>query len=418
MKTLLLAASLALLPALTLANGYSVPNVNPRDMGAADALVSAQNDAAAVYANPAALSRLCGLSLSLAGSMLQVDGTWTTTTGLAPSPVSTQFDPAFPPAVFLSYSGRIGDRGWGVGVGFNVPFGGNLQWPPGPGEWPGRYQAIEVNRRVYGFYLTAGFEVVKQLRIGGGLVYERTTEKVSQAVSPLFPDTVANVGTAGGGFGFDVSGEIQPVVEWPLVFGVDYKHQVVQNLTGDLGFVAVPPALAATLQPQSVTHAFTTPNVLNAGVTWRFKKPDVLVAFGYTFERYVVYEADVFVGGKGLTITVPRNYGNGNVFRLGGEWTATKNLQVRLGGFYDMSGLKLNTYSPTLLDSDAWVVTGGLSWLFSKVVGVHAAALYTFRKSLTSDPSQGAFPGTYTGNPWIVSAGVTLNFGSDCCAEK
>ena len=68
MRKLLLA--LLLVPAVASAGGYSVPNVVSRDLAMSDSLVADQTGAGAVYRNPAALSRLSGLDLTLNVSML------------------------------------------------------------------------------------------------------------------------------------------------------------------------------------------------------------------------------------------------------------------------------------------------------------------------------------------------------------
>ncbi len=61
-----LLAAVLLVPALALANGYDVPNVNPRDLALVSSGLAAQVDAGAAYANPAAMARLGpGLNLSL-----------------------------------------------------------------------------------------------------------------------------------------------------------------------------------------------------------------------------------------------------------------------------------------------------------------------------------------------------------------
>jgi long-chain fatty acid transport protein len=393
------------LPAAALANGDSVPNVNPRDLGMAESLIAAQGDAEAAYWNPAALSRFEGLQLSLAGSMLSNKTTWHTTDGRSPSPVSTDFHPAPPPSLFASWGGKLGERGWGVGFGMNIVAGGNVFFPD---SWPGRYHIIEVDRKVYGFYLGAGFEIIPQIRIGGGPVYYYTTEKLTQAATPLYPDIVADVGTAGGGFSYDVSLEIQPVLSVPFTIGIDYKHKAHQNLTGDVHFSNVPPPLATQvrLQDQGITHELVQPNRLNAGVAWRVV-PELLLTLAGTFDRYVVYADDTFVGSKGASLVVPRDYGNGGTIRLGGEWDATSRLQLRAGVLRDYSGLKLNTYSPSLPDGNVWAGTLGAGYSFTKDLAVNAALFYAWFDSLTSDPSQGAFPGSYDNSAFIATVGFT-----------
>ena len=116
-----------------------------------DSLVADQTTAGAVYRNPAALSRLSGLDLTLNLSILGNGSTWTNTTNLFPSPVSSDLKVATPAAFFVSWSGKISGHGYGVGVGVNIPGGGNVFWPS---DWAGRHTIISVDRKLYGMYLT------------------------------------------------------------------------------------------------------------------------------------------------------------------------------------------------------------------------------------------------------------------------
>src|SRR5512133_2308287 len=104
-----LIALMLLAPAVALANGYSLPNVNPRDLALADSAVAAQGDAAATFKNPSALSRVEGLQLSLAGSVLFLGQEWTATTPelKSQSPESLLFKPAPPVAIFAAYGREL-----------------------------------------------------------------------------------------------------------------------------------------------------------------------------------------------------------------------------------------------------------------------------------------------------------------------
>ncbi len=388
------------LPAAALAAGGLIPNSNPRDLAMAASLVAAQDGASAAYQNPAALSRVQGLSLSLYGSLLGVDDTWNTTTGLTPSQSSTS-TVSPPPGLFLSYGGKMGDRGWGVGLGMNVPAGGSVSWPS---DWPGRYADIDVDRKVFGVYLTAGFELIPQIRIGGGAVYYYTTEKLSQALTPVYPDVTAQVADSGGGWSYDLSAEFQPVLSVPLVFGVDYKHQSYMNLTGDAHFNDVPPPLAPQLQDQSVTHQFIQPNSFNLGVAYR-ASPQVLLTFQWTLDRLITYDNDTFVGSKGVTVSVDHNYGNGWTLRGGVEWMAMKELAVRAGFQYDNAVFPTNTVTPAQPDGNSYSPSIGAGWYFGESFGAHAAFMYSWFAQVTSTPT--AFPGTYDANAWIASLGIS-----------
>jgi long-chain fatty acid transport protein len=402
--------TVALLPATALASADSVPNVNPRNLGMAGSIVAAEEGAPAVFGNPAALSRVRGLDVSLAGSLIDNSTTWTTTTpAYAPSPVSTNFKPAYPPSIQVAYGGTMGERGWGVGLGMGIPEGGNVDWPA---AWPGRFEVITVDRKVFGFYLTGGFEIIPQIRVGAGAVYYRTTEYLTQAVDFVGTEGMAYVSTAGGSWSYDVSAEVKPFLDVPLTFGVDFKGASSQSLTGDARFTGVPPALRSSLPDQGVTHDFTVPYSLNVGAAYR-PIPKLLLAFTWTQDGFSSYKEDKFVGdftlpdGSHFSVTVPRNYGNGNVFRLGGEYTLSPEWQVRAGVLNDQTGMQVQYFSPSLPDGDVWAGALGGSWFFAKGWGVHGAVFYAHYADVDTTGQPPAFPGTWQSQAWIYSLGFT-----------
>jgi long-chain fatty acid transport protein len=413
----LIACCLALsLPLAARANGYDVPNVSPRDLGMASAAVAAQVDAGAAYVLPAALARLDGLSLSIGGSLLDLRTTWNATTpelqGRSPADLKTHLAPPF--SAFASYSGRFADRGFGVGVGANIPAGGNVFWPD---DWAGRSRIITVDRKVYAFYGSFGVEVLKQLRLGGGLVYYRTTEFLTQGVEPTTGQ--AQLSTAGGKLSYDVSAEITPVEGLPLSFAIDYKHQAIQNLTGTAHF-DVPPTLQPLLQDQNVTHVLPYPSVLNVGVAYQ-AIPPLTLGFVYTFNHYSVYSEDAFIGDKPLPgpIVVPRDYGNGYTLRLGAEYLVTPRLAVRAGILRDISGMPKQdvngsltspTYSPTLPDSNSWAGSIGAGWSFAKNFTVSGTIFYAKMDEVSATPGTTAFQGRYDTDVFIYSLGLTYNW--------
>jgi long-chain fatty acid transport protein len=287
----------------------------------------------------------------------------------------------------------------------NVPGGGNVFWQD---DWQGRGRIITVDRKLYGFYLDGAYELLPRVRVAAGLNYVYTTEYLKLGLQPSTA-SYGEVGTKGGGLGFQLATEIAPLDGVPLTIGVDYKHKVRMDLRGDGNFV-VPDAF---LQPtgtapapvdQDVKHVLTYPNVLHAGVAYRVAAP-VLVTFDYTFNRYVVYQADLFEGSRGTSIDVPRRYGNGYTFRLGGEVDATKRLQLRAGVLRDISGFRRDTFSPTLPDSNAWAGSVGAGWRFSPDLQANVAFFYALLDKVTTTGAE-AMPGTFDTRVWIASVGL------------
>ena len=82
-----------LLPAVALANGYDIPNTSPRDLAMSASVTADQRDAAAAYGNPAALSKIEGLSVNASISYLDLRTKWEgagVVAGQSPAPSTTR----------------------------------------------------------------------------------------------------------------------------------------------------------------------------------------------------------------------------------------------------------------------------------------------------------------------------------------
>jgi long-chain fatty acid transport protein len=405
--TLLIArAALVLLPAAALAGGYEVPNVNPRDLSMAGSLVAAQDSAAASYVNPAALGRLPGLRVSAAISTIDFRANWTDPTGKQ-LPLTAESDSSlvFPPALFLSYGGRLEspDLGWGIGLGFTVPGGGNVFWPTG---WPGRFDILSVDRRIYGTYLTGGLEPLPWLRVGGGLIWYRGTEKLEQVQNFLTNEGTAQLGTSGSALSYDLSAEVQPIQ--PLKIGIDYKHQGAMNLTGHAHFENPPPQLAPNALDQGVSHPLTFPNELLVGASYQVL-PTLLVTAQFSWYRFIVYNEDAFQGTAGTNLVVTRNYHNGQTYRLGAELEAIPQLKVRAGILRDISPTPAEWVSATIPDSNVWGVSIGAGYTITRGLDANIAYFHAFFDSVNSTATgqNNVFPAIYEPRANIASIGLT-----------
>jgi long-chain fatty acid transport protein len=407
MRTTLLAL-LVLAPASALASGYEVINVSPRDLALSSSAVAAQEDAGATFVNPSALSRLDGLSLNLAGSVLSIATDWSAPSGSSLGPdASTNFEPTTPIALYAAWGTRVAGRGFGVGIGVGTPFGGNVFWDA---DWAGRGSIITVQRRFFGGYVTAGLEVIPEiLRLGGGLVSYYGFEYLRQGVPP-FAGAQARLDTDGGGGSYDVSAELTPLRGVPLSIGIDYKHKATVEMEGDADF-EVPAGVAVTNVDQGARHVLTLPNQLAVGAAYRVTPP-LLLTLQWSFSRWSVYDADVFEGDRGLTITVPRDYRNGYVIRGGGEYDVSDAFTVRAGLMFDNSGFRTERYSPTLPDADTWGFSAGIGWNARRDLALNVTGFYGVRDDVTTTNNatvanpEGTFPGRFETDVWIASVGV------------
>jgi long-chain fatty acid transport protein len=396
----------ALVPAAALGVGFSAPNVNPADLAMMESRVAAQDSAAAVFANPSALARLPGLNVSAAGSAIDFGSKWTDPTRTQ-STASTNSNFATPPALYASYGFALPNgMAAAVGAGLSIPFGGNLYWPE---NWPGRFDIVNVDRRMYGTYLTAALEPLPWFRIGGGLVWYHGTEHLSQALNFGSSEGTTQLSTVGDARSFDVSAEIQPFER--LRVGVDYKHQAPMTLDGHVHFANAPPQFG--LVDQSVQHQATMPNTLDVGLSYRVL-PALLVTGAFSWERYVVFARDTFVGSSGLSIVVPRNYHNGHTYRLGVEGGPVGRFKVRLGAGRGIAPTPADWLHASIPDANVWLASGGLAYAALPSLEVSAAYQRAFfDQTRTCQATGGAcapdnvFPGIQDAHANVFSLGVT-----------
>jgi long-chain fatty acid transport protein len=406
MRTLKIATLLALLvPALAQANGYDVPNVNPRDLALVSSGLAAQVDAGAAYANPAAMARLGpGLNLSLAGSVLILDTTWTDNTGtLFPSTASVKFKPVPPVSLFASYGFKLAGYDAALGAGMNIVAGGNVFWDD---NWAGRGRIITVDRKIYAGYASGALALSQYVRVGLQAVYYYGTEYLKLGVQPSTGD-YGELSTKGGALAPGFSLDITP--NDTVAFAADYKNKATMHLKGD-GHFNLQPVLGSGAQDQGVSHDLTYPSVLNVGVAIHATKQLLLTAT-YTYNWYEVYKEDAFVGDKGFLKVVPRDYGNGQTYRFGAEYDVNPKLQLRAGVERDLSGLNTDTYSPTLPDASSWCGAVGAGWNLSPTMQVSATVFHAWFDKVTATGTE-AFPGSYDTNVWIGSVGVTWKPGA------
>jgi long-chain fatty acid transport protein len=147
--------------------------------------------------------------------------------------------------------------------------------------------------------------------------------------------------------------------------------------------VALPAALQAVYAATNAKETLTIPNTLNVGAAYRVIKP-LLVTFTWTLDRWRVYDGDVFTASNGAVIPVPRDYRNGHTLRGGAEYDVVKAVTVRAGVQRDISGLRTETYSPTLPDGSSWAGSLGATYRFAHGVSIDAGVFYAKMDKVTA----------------------------------
>ena len=194
-------------------------------------------------------------------------------------------------------------------------------------------------------YLTAGIQLLPQLRVGGGLVYYRTTEHLVRGVNFLSQERHNRLRTAGDAFSYDLSRNPRPS-HVPLAFAVDYKHQGVMNLAGHAHATTYAGA-AAELLDQEVTHMLTYPNQVNSACRSSCRCPRRCSSRASPGSA-TTYTRRRFRGDRGVWVVVPRNY---RTATPSGRRRGDANMPgLRAGALRDISPSRTDTLEPRLPD--------------------------------------------------------------------
>lgn len=406
MRTLF--AALLLLPAVASAGGYAIPNENARSLALSQSDVADQTGPEATYQNSAALAGPQGLALSGSLEMLYNRTTWQSPNGGSATLVPKA---NFPPALAVSYGNKLPNgMPWGIGVGFLVPGGGSLYWP---NNWAGAQRIEGVTQKVFLLQAGVALQPMDLVKIGATILYYRAQEKLTQQINFIDHPGDATLGLSGGAVSFGLGGEFHaPKDTIPLTIGIDYRHKGDLTLKGDAHFDSVPPPFQTILQDQGVTEHVTVPNELFIGAAYE-AIPNLKIMASWNLERWVVYRDDTFVGDKGFTVTVPRNYKNAWVYRVGAEYASLPflpALTLRVGALRSISPQPTDTISPSLTDGNSTAVSVGVGLELVKGLRLDVAYQYATFDSVTATGTE-AFPGTYNTHANLISAGVTWRPG-------
>jgi long-chain fatty acid transport protein len=399
MRTLIIAVTI-LAPAAASAGGYVIPNSSPRAIGVSQSAVANESGADALFLNTAALAGQDGLDVGLGGEVLLNQTEWSDPNlGKAKlGGVST------PPAAAVAYGARL-DNGmaWGAGIGFGVPAGGSLKWPTG---WAGQESIQSVNQMVFAIGGGVAFQPLPFLKLGATYLRFQAVEELHLAINYLDHFGDAGISLSGGANSFGLAAEVQ-VPTLPLSFGVTYSHSADLSLSGNAHFDAVPASLQSQLEDQAITEQLKIPNVVFAGAAYEVI-PNLKAMAAVSYERWSLYKEDKFVGALGFMTTVPRNYKDAYVYRLGGEWVKTPflpALTLRAGLQRSMSDQPTDTVSPSLTDGNSTGFAVGAGYNFSDAIRVDLGAQFVVFDKVTATGTE-AFPGSYNTTVEFFSFGV------------
>ena len=415
--------ALALLPFLSFAGGFQIPQQGIKSTGIAGAYTAICMDASSAFFNPAGMNNLFGQNFTLGGLGLMPYVSVQT-----PSNYNTdQTSSVYTPFEFY-YVGQICKK-FRVGLSINNQFGSSASYPS---AWEGMYIVQSISLKTYMFQPTVSYEICKKLSVGAGFVYTLATFDDTKAI-PVASSSESNgevdINGTGSAFGYNL-GLFSKIFEhgsdtagWAesVNLGASYRSGLPISIPkGNATFSQIPMSLATQFPAsENFSTNVNLPAVLSLGVAFNFSKgPDwnFMVTYDFNYNFWSTYDSlhITFSNPNTPSAGYIYNYKNAMAHRMGAEITFKHRYTIRGGYYIDGSPVQDGFVSPEVVDKTNSGFSVGASFKVCKSFSVDVAYLRSdFAATNTSWTSQG-FSASYHRIVNIFGLGLNYNFNCSC----
>lgn len=416
------ALSLALVATTSAVHGAGFANyeTDARGFAMGNANVGRNDDASALYSNPAAITQLPGIQVKAGLSFIQpsIDvTTYESTNGSFSgqgTPTSMNSYTAVIPNIYGTY--RINDD-MAVGLGVFVPYGLKSDFPYHPDVWPGAFNNYFTEIKTYEIAPTFAYRLVhdqpwaKQISVAAGITFLRTDITLKRQYQ--VPTTVISAGYTpfildGSSWEYGYNLAIQYEVNDQLSFGIVYRS----------GFnVKVTDASAEIVGVRSGNNAWgkiNLPDSWSFGVNYSPVAP-LNIGFQALRTNWGSYDKLTIQAFPDSAITVSEKHWK-DVWRysLGGEYQVNNALALRAGVVIDKDPVNSKYADFMVPSNDRQLFSIGAGWTINQNVVLDFAYGYLKIKSskIAARPADGIMRDAFihTGHAHIFSVSANFRF--------
>ena len=358
---------LLLVPAISQA-GNPVEGSRAAAMGGA--FVAVADDPSAIAHNPAGLANLKGANLYGGVTVTKLNSKYQSPSGATEDTLNQVF---LPPHLYFTSDFNRQEMTFGVGI--YSPFGiGGRKWSE---QGLTKYAATESAIATLCVNPVLAFKATSYISIGFGIFYlgeKSVAEKMLNQTAIGAEDGKMSLKGQGGGWGYNLGFILFP--GGTLSFGVAYRSAVRIEESSTLHLENVAPALQTFFGgSQFETDADTVihfPQVVNLGVAWRPIK-SLTLSFdaewtGWSsFDRVDLHLRKEMPQAGVTSSTIPLNWQDVWVIKVGTEYWITENFALRAGYAYVQSPVPENAVDPGNPDSDWQYVSCGFGYRMKKM---------------------------------------------------
>jgi len=396
-----------------LAAGFRLPDQDSAAMGMAGAFTGEADDTAAVWYNPAGMTRFDGTRMS--GGVIGIYPTLTHENNTVNPGTTDVSQREIHLPVHLYATHRLDDR-VAFGIGINNPFGLSTDWSPETSST--RYVAtfskivtMEVNPNV-------AYKLSDDLSVAFGIAYVQLRATLEKTInlggpSPAF-DRNFRLSGEGDGWGFNAAAMYK--ITQNVNVGLSYRSRVKIDVDGDAELTGGP--LPPSLAPGSGSTSITLPDLIQLGVSYKASdkltvNADLDYTLWSTFDRIAVTSDN-----PSFNATDEKQWHDVWCLRIGGQYKLSDQWKLRAGYVYDKSPVGEAYFDTRTPDADRQGITIGTGYATGNMT-VDLAYMYlrfnkrTINNSMADDDpnpftSDNSLNGTYKSQAQL--AGITIGY--------
>jgi long-chain fatty acid transport protein len=380
------------------AAGFYIQEQSVRGAGRAYSGEVADQGAASLWWNPAAIAR-SGRELYVGASGIFVEGQVTDRGSTVTRPFGTTtpaggdpraFNPILPGLVpNLAVALPLADR-FAVGLSLAAPFNLTTQYPAS--AWT-RFDALTSTIRTVHIQMTGAMRVNDWLDLGVSADTEYVQARLSNAVPNFFPgqpDAAQMLRGEGWDWGWSVGAQAHFD---RLTLGASYRSKIDHGLSGTATFAGLLAPFPASLNAtQSATATYTTPWIATVG--GRLALSDRLTLNGqvqrFGWGEFQAIKVSTPLGPEVFT----QNYHDTTAGGVGADYALNPKLTLRMGVQYDPTPTPDFGRTARVSDGDRWLFGLGATASPAPGLKLDAAFLYIKFKDSTVNDTAEFFGGT------------------------
>ena len=397
------------LPQILFAGGFQLNVQNSTQLGMGGAGTALFPNASVLFANPGAM---CFLKKSIATinfstifpSTVYVSTLYNSETVYADAQVFTPF------SAFAVYK-KSDTAKWAAGVGVYTPFGSGVRWPD---DWPGNNVLREIYLQTIFYQPTFSYQINQNFGAGFGFVYGTGSMLLRQGL-PLY-DSLSKQGSAelngkATGIGYNLGMEYR--VSARLQFGFNFRSGMTLRTTKTSAEFSTPSALNDSFPSTTFDAEIKLPAIIQIGGSVLIGRK-FLIAADLQFSNWHVYDSlffDYAANNSLLEDTrLARNYINTFTTRIGFQFSANRNIQLRAGGYIDQTPVQDGFVSPDLPDATRYSFSTGFTIQLNNKFDIDGAYEYVHTPERNGIYSEMGLAGIYRTNVAIANIGLTYRF--------